>query len=384
MAKVVVGLSGGVDSSVAAYLLKEQGHEVIGAFMQNWDPALNGDLADPYIDNEVCQAEEDFQDAKAVADKLGIPIYRVNFVQEYWDKVFTYFLDEYKKGRTPNPDIFCNKYIKFNAFLEYAEKNFECDYIAMGHYAQVEHEPEVKLIRGTDQNKDQTYFLEQLNREQLAKSLFPVGHLQKSEVRKIAEEQGLITANKKDSTGICFIGERNFTQFLTNYLHEQPGDFVDIKSGKTVQKHKGLMYYTIGQRKGLGIGGNRDFSPEPWYVVGKNVEKNIVYIAQGDDNHYLLSNKCRVCNINYINKNRDIIKTVKFRYRSKDVAIKSFMWIDNKTIELEYDGELAVTPGQAAVFYNEEECLGGGEINIVEYNGENRAYETENTPLYIR
>ncbi len=381
MAKVVVGLSGGVDSSVAAYLLKEQGHEVIGCFMQNWDPALNGDLADPYIDNEVCQAEEDFRDAKAVADKLGIPIHRANFVKEYWDHVFEYFLDEYRKGRTPNPDIFCNKYIKFNAFLKYAEENFDCDYIAMGHYAMVEHEPVVRLIRGNDTNKDQTYFLEQLSKEQLAKSLFPIGHLEKPEVRKIAEEQGLITANKKDSTGICFIGERNFTQFLTNYLHEQVGDFVDIKSGKVVQAHKGLMYYTIGQRKGLGIGGNKEFSPEPWYVVGKNVAKNIVYIAQGDDNIDLLSNKCTVINVNYIREERDLIKTVKFRYRSKDVEVTNYKWIDETTLELEYNGELAVTPGQAAVLYHDEECLGGGEIATVTYNGAPRAYETEEQPL---
>ncbi len=381
MARVVVGLSGGVDSSVAAYLLKEQGHEVIGAFMQNWDPALNGDLADPYINNEICQAEEDFRDAKAVADKLGIEIHRVNFVKEYWDNVFEYFLDEYKKGRTPNPDIFCNKYIKFNAFLNYAMENFDCDYIAMGHYAMVEHEPQVKLIRGNDQNKDQTYFLEQLSKEQLAKSLFPIGHLEKPEVRKIAEEQGLITANKKDSTGICFIGERNFTQFLTNYLHEKPGNFVDIKSGKVVQQHKGMMYYTIGQRKGLGIGGNKDFAPNPWYVVGKNVKENIVYISQGDDNIDLMSNKCRVINVNYINNDRDLIKTAKFRYRSKDVEITGFNWISETEVELEYQGELAVTPGQAAVFYNEEECLGGGEISYVSYNGMPRAYETENSKL---
>ncbi len=381
MAKVVVGLSGGVDSSVAAFLLKEQGHEVIGAFMQNWDPALNGDLADPYINNEICQAEEDYQDAKAVADKLGIEIHRVNFVKEYWDNVFEYFLDEYKKGRTPNPDIFCNKYIKFNAFLNYAMENFDCDYIAMGHYAMVEHEPNVKLIRGNDQNKDQTYFLEQLSKDQLAKSLFPIGHLEKSEVRKIAAEQGLITANKKDSTGICFIGERNFTQFLTNYLHEKPGNFVDIKSGKVVQQHKGMMYYTIGQRKGLGIGGNKDFAPNPWYVVGKNVKENIVYISQGDDNIDLMSNKCRVINVNYINEDRDLIKTAKFRYRSKDVEITGFNWISETEVELEYQGELAVTPGQAAVFYNEAECLGGGEISYVSYNGMPRAYETETSKL---
>lgn len=379
MAKVVVGLSGGVDSSVAAYLLKEQGHEVIGAFMQNWDPALNGDLADPYIDNEVCQAEEDFQDAKAVADKLGIPIHRVNFVKEYWDYVFEYFLDEYKRGRTPNPDIFCNKYIKFKAFLDYAEENFDCDYIAMGHYAMVEHEPVVRLIRGNDDNKDQTYFLEQLSTEQLAKSLFPVGHLEKTEVRRIAEEQGLVTANKKDSTGICFIGERNFTQFLTNYLHEQVGDFVDIESKKVVAQHKGLMYYTIGQRRGLGIGGNKDFRPDPWYVVGKNVKENIVYISQGEDNLHLKSNACIVENVNYINKSQMDIKTAKFRYRSRDVKVNAVNWIDDTTLELQYEDELAVTPGQAAVFYHDEECLGGGEIKSVSYNGENRVYENSDT-----
>ena len=379
MAKVVVGLSGGVDSSVAAYLLLQEGHEVIGAFMQNWDPALNGDLADPYINAEICQAEEDFQDAKAVADKLGIPIHRIDFVKEYWDKVFEYFLNEYKIGRTPNPDIFCNKYIKFRAFLDFALENFDCDYIAMGHYARVEHTPEVRMLRGIDTNKDQTYFLEQLNSEQLSKSLFPVGHLTKPEVRKIAKQQDLITANKKDSTGICFIGERNFTQFLTNYLHEKEGDFIDIKSGKFVQKHLGLMYYTIGQRKGLNIGGNKNFDAKPWFVVAKNVAKNIVYVAQGENNEWLLSDTVIVENINYINKNKDIIKTVKFRYRSADVSINSYEWLDDNTIKITYDPTQAVTPGQACVFYNEEECLGGGEIKSVSYKGEIRAYENSDT-----
>ncbi|MGL5020525.1 MAG: tRNA 2-thiouridine(34) synthase MnmA [Mycoplasmatales bacterium] len=379
MAKVVVGLSGGVDSSVAAYLLLQEGHEVIGAFMQNWDPALNGDLADPYINSEICQAEEDFQDAKAVANKLGIPIHRIDFVKEYWDKVFQYFLNEYKIGRTPNPDIFCNKFIKFRAFLDYALENFECDYIAMGHYARVEHTPDVRMLRGIDTNKDQTYFLEQLNREQLSKSLFPVGHLTKPEVRKIASQQGLITANKKDSTGICFIGERNFTQFLTNYLHEKEGDFIDIKSGKFVQKHLGLMYYTIGQRKGLNIGGNKNFDGKPWFVVAKNVSKNIVYVAQGENNKWLLSDTVIVENVNYINKNKDIIKTVKFRYRSADVSINSYEWLDDNTIKIMYDPTQSVTPGQACVFYIDEECLGGGEIKSVSYKGDIRAYENSDT-----
>ena len=374
MAKIVVGLSGGVDSSVAAYLLKEQGHEVIGLFMQNWDPALNNDLADPYIDNEICQAEEDFKDAEAVANKIGIPIHRVNFVKEYWDNVFEYFLREYKLGRTPNPDIFCNKYIKFKAFLEYAIENFDCDYIAMGHYASVEHTPRVKMLRGLDSNKDQTYFLEQLSKEQLAKSLFPLGKMQKEEVRKIAIEQGLATATKKDSTGICFIGERNFTQFLTNYLHEKEGDFIDIESGKFVQKHKGLMYYTIGQRKGLGIGGNKNFPQGSWFVVGKNVEKNIVYIAQGDDNTWLDSDEAIVENINFIYDDIDSIKSAKFRYRSSDVNILSVERLDETSVKIKYDVTQAVTPGQACVFYNDEECLGGGEISKVWYQGEDRVF----------
>jgi tRNA-specific 2-thiouridylase len=379
MAKVVVGLSGGVDSSVAAYLLQQEGHEVIGVFMQNWDPALNNDIADPYIDAEVCQAEEDFQDAKAVADKLGIPIHRVNFVKEYWDNVFEYFLAEYKRGRTPNPDIFCNKYIKFRAFLDYAETNFDCDYIAMGHYARVVHEPQVKMLRGIDTNKDQTYFLEQLSEAQLAKSLFPVGELTKDQVREIARKQGLITADKKDSTGICFIGERNFTKFLTNYLHEKEGDFIDINTNQFVQKHLGLMYYTIGQRKGLNIGGNKNFDNKPWFVVAKNVEKNIVYIAQGDKNEWLLSDSVIVENVNYINHDRNLIKSVKFRYRSKDVNVIDFQWLDDTTIKINYDISEAVTPGQACVFYNDDECLGGGEIKTVTYKGELRAYENSDT-----
>ncbi len=375
MAKVIVGMSGGVDSSVAAYLLKEQGHEVIGVFMKNWDPALNNDLADPYVDAEICQAQEDFNDAKAVAEKLDIPIHQVDFVQEYWDKVFKYFIDEHKRGRTPNPDIFCNKYIKFKSFMDYAFENYDCDYIAMGHYARVIHSPEVRLLRGLDEGKDQTYFLEQLSSEQLSKSLFPVGHLQKSEVRDIARKLDLVTADKKDSTGICFIGERNFANFLASYITEEEGDFIDIESGKFVQKHKGLSFYTIGQRKGLGIGGHKDFKNASWYVVGKDVAKNIVYVSQDDNSHYLKSDECIVYNVNYIPSDRDLIKSVKFRYRSEDVEILSFNWIDENTISLKYKDSLAVTPGQACVFYNNEDCLGGGEIDYVSYKGEARVYE---------
>ncbi len=377
MAKVVVGLSGGVDSSVAAYLLKEQGHEVIGLFMQNWDPLLNNDLADPYIDQEICQAQEDYNDAKLVAEKLGIEIHRVNFVKEYWENVFEYFISQYKKGRTPNPDVLCNKYIKFHCFLEYAQKEFACDYIAMGHYAQVIHHPEVKLLRAVDENKDQTYFLEQLSEEQLKKSLFPIGHLEKSEVRKIANEVNLVTANKKDSTGICFIGERNFVNFLTNYIEQKSGDFIDIETNKIVAKHKGLSFYTIGQRRGLGIGGNKNFENASWYVVGKDIKNNIVYIAQDDNSIYLQSNNCIVIGVNYISKNEKI-SSVKFRYRSKDVEIIDYKWISKTEIKLYYPNTLAVTPGQACVFYNGQECLGGGEIDQVSLDGETRVYENSN------
>ena len=253
MAKVVLGLSGGVDSSVAAIRLLEEGHEVIGVFMRNWDSATNNDiLGNPDINNEVCPQEMDYKDAKAVADKLGIPLYRVDFIKEYWDYVFTYFLDEYKKGRTPNPDIMCNKEIKFKAFLKYAE-SLGCDYIAMGHYARVIHDGDKSyLLRGVDNNKDQTYFLCQLTAKQLHNSLFPIGDMVKPEVRALAQKYDLATATKKDSTGICFIGERNFSQFLSNYLPAKEGDMMTL-DGKKIGRHQGLMYYTIGQRKGLGI-----------------------------------------------------------------------------------------------------------------------------------
>ncbi len=362
--KVVIGMSGGVDSSVCAYLLKKQGYEVIGVFMQNWDPALNGDLADPYIDADICQAQEDFNDAKAVADQLNIPLEKVDFVKEYWDKVFVTFLEEYKKGRTPNPDILCNKYIKFEAFINYAQEKYDPDYIAMGHYAQIEHDP-VKLIRGLDENKDQTYFLAQLSGKQLNKILFPIGNLQKSEVREIAKREGLATAQKKDSTGICFIGERNFTQFLTSYINKNPGDILDIDTKKKVGEHQGLMFYTIGQRKGLGIGGLKEFENVKWYVCQKDLKNNILYVANTNNVEYLMSNKAIITNVNWIPDKSKEIKTTKFRYRSKDVEITTYKWIDDKTLEIKYPEFEAVTPGQFAVFYHEEECLGGGIIDEV-------------------
>ena len=268
MKTVVIGMSGGVDSSVAAILLKKQGYNVIGLFMRNWDTSVNGDfLGNPNLNDNICPQEQDYNDAVKVCEKIGIELHRVDFVKEYWDYVFTYFLDELKKGRTPNPDIMCNKYIKFDMFAKEAIK-LGADYIATGHYARMENG---KLLRGVDSNKDQTYFLSQLSNKQLENVLFPVGDLEKPEVRKIAEEYDLITADKKDSTGICFIGERNFKQFLENYLPNTPGNIINIDTNEVVGKHVGLMYYTIGQRRGLDLGGNK----ERLFVVGKDLNKNI-------------------------------------------------------------------------------------------------------------
>lgn len=365
MKKVVLGMSGGVDSAVSAYLLKEQGYEVICLFMQNWDPALNGDLADPYVDKEICQAQEDYNDAKQVAKQLGLPIYKVDFVSEYWNKVFQFFLSEYKKGRTPNPDILCNKYIKFKAFMDYAFEEFNPDYIAMGHYARVEHEPVVRLLRGLDDHKDQTYFLEQLSKEQLSKSLFPIGNLEKSEVRRIAKENNFVNAEKKDSTGICFIGERNFTKFLEGYIPKNPGDVIDIESNEVVGTHNGLMFHTIGQRKGLGIGGLKGRENAKFYVCQKDIEKNILYVTTAKHKEFLTSNKVIISDINIIREEN--ILSVKFRYNSEDVKVISVTKEKDKYI-LTYNPTEAVTPGQACVFYNNEECLGGGTIDEVYYN----------------
>lgn len=358
--KVVVGMSGGVDSSVAAILLKNQGYEVIGLFMRNWDAGVNNDiLGNPTLNNNICPQEQDYNDALAVCNKIGIPLKRVDFVKEYWDYVFTYFLDELKKGRTPNPDIMCNKYIKFDMFLKEAEK-LGADFVATGHYARLENN---HLLRGIDDNKDQTYFLSQVNKDKLKKILFPVGELKKTEVRKIAEDYGLITAKKKDSTGICFIGERNFKKFLENYLPNIPGDIINIDTSEKLGEHIGLMYYTIGQRKGLNLGGNEDRC----FVVGKNLEKNILYVSIGSDTKYLMTDSCIVDNINWISDKKISKCTAKFRYRQKDNPV-SIKW-HNDYIEVKYPQQVkAVTPGQACVFYNGEECLGGGIIKEVRKN----------------
>lgn len=361
MGKVVVGLSGGVDSSVAAYLLKEEGYEVIGLFMRNWDSFADGEeIGAPVTDSGVCPQEEDYNDALLVAKKLGISLFRKDFVKEYWNYVFTYFLDELKKGRTPNPDIMCNKYIKFDMFSKYA-KELGADYIATGHYAVLE---DGHLKRGIDDNKDQTYFLSQVSNEQFENVLFPIGKMYKSEVRKIALDQDLVTAKKKDSTGICFIGERNFRKFLKNYLPNMPGEVVNIDTNEVIGRHIGLMNYTIGQRRGLDIGGYKD----RMFVVGKDLEKNILYVCIGDDNDYLISDSCIVTDVNWLENNKIDKCTAKFRYRQKDIDV-SLEWLEKDSVLVKYKGVKAVTPGQACVFYDGDICLGGGIIDKVMKNG---------------
>ena len=367
MKKVVIGMSGGVDSSVAAIKLKEQGYEVIGLFMRNWDSMMDGEYDGAPVSNQgICPQEVDYNDAKAVCDKLGIPLYRKDFIKEYWDYVFTYFLDELKKGRTPNPDIMCNKYIKFDMFAKEAKK-LGADYIATGHYARIENG---KLLKAVDENKDQTYFLSQVSKEQLKNVLFPIGDMVKPEVRKIALENDLLTAKKKDSTGICFIGERNFSNFLKNYLPNTPGDIVNIDTNEVIGKHIGLMYYTIGQRRGLDIGGTKD----RMFVVGKDLDKNILYICIGEDNDYLISDSCIIEDVNYLGNKKITECNAKFRYRQKDNPV-SLEWLDNGEILVKYpQGVKSVTPGQACVLYDGEECLGGGIIKTVMKNNEKLWY----------
>ena len=359
--RVVIGMSGGVDSSVAALLLKQQGYEVVGVFMKNWDDT------DEF---GVCTATEDYEDVVRVCNQIGIPYYSVNFEKEYWDKVFTYFLDEYKAGRTPNPDVMCNKEIKFKAFLDYA-LSIGADYVATGHYAQLRKtNGKIELLRGVDQNKDQTYFLNQLSAEVLEKVMFPLGHLPKSEVRKIAKEHQLATATKKDSTGICFIGEKNFKQFLSEYLPANPGN-METLSGEVKGRHDGLMYYTIGQRHGLGIGG----AGEPWFVVGKNLERNVLYVEQGESNDYLYSDRLLATDVNWINEvNKTFTCTAKFRYRQTDSKVYVTL-LDNGKVRVDFaEKQRAITPGQAVVFYEDEVCLGGGTIEEVFKNDEQLQY----------
>jgi tRNA-specific 2-thiouridylase len=354
--RVVLGMSGGVDSSVAALLLKEQGYEVIGIFMKNWDDT---------DESGVCTAEEDAADVRRVCAQIGIPCYTVNFEKEYYDKVFTYFLDEYKKGRTPNPDVMCNREIKFGEFLQKA-LDLGADYIATGHYARVEQgESGYRLLRGVDSNKDQTYFLNALNQYQLSKAMFPIGHLPKPKVREIAVKAGLATATKKDSTGVCFIGERDFREFLRQYLPARPGE-IRTYDGEVKGRHEGLMYYTLGQRQGLGIGGSG--TGEPWFVAEKDLEHNVLYVVQGEMDDNLYSTSLVASGMNWIGgtPEQSFACAAKFRYRQPDQGVTVEPLADGQVRVIFDKPQKAVTPGQAVVFYDGELCLGGGTIDSVE------------------
>ena len=362
--RVVVGMSGGVDSSVTAQILKEQGYDVIGIFMKNWDDT---------DENGVCTATEDYEDVIKVCNQIGIPYYAVNFEKQYWDKVFTYFLEEYKAGRTPNPDVMCNKEIKFKAFLEHALR-LGADYVATGHYARIGYDDngERVMLRGVDDNKDQTYFLNQLSPEQLERVMFPIGEIVKPRVREIAAEANLATAKKKDSTGICFIGERNFKEFLSQYLPAQPGN-METFEGKVMGKHDGLMYYTLGQRHGLGIGGDG----EPWFVVGKDLDRNVLLVGQGFHNDKLYSTSLKAVKTSF-STNRSLPQkfecTAKFRYRQTDVPVTVELVGDDQWNVTFSEPTRAITPGQSVVLYDGDVCLGGATIDEVFKDGKKLTY----------
>ncbi|MBQ4020059.1 MAG: tRNA 2-thiouridine(34) synthase MnmA [Erysipelotrichaceae bacterium] len=367
MMKILVGLSGGVDSAVAAHLLKSAGYDVTCCFMRNWDSALNNDtLGNSTLNNDICPQEEDYNDAKAVADKLGLPLLRSDYIEEYWNSVFQNFIEEYERGRTPNPDILCNKYIKFDHFLRFAmDKGF--DRIATGHYFKSkEVDGQLRYFKAADLNKDQSYFLAQVDKKALDLSVFPLGDIDKGEVRRIAHELDLPIADKKDSTGICFIGERNFREFLKNYIPMKRGDIIDIDTLEVVGQHEGVYYYTIGQRKGFGVGGNRG----PYFCVGKDVKKNILYLTSVKNEEYLYSDSAYISGINWIRKINDGDIQCKFRYRQSDNQVHIKLLSDNEAL-LTYPQKIkAVTPGQQAVFYDDGELLGGGVIENTYINGE--------------
>ncbi|QNP47435.1 tRNA 2-thiouridine(34) synthase MnmA [Diaphorobacter aerolatus] len=361
--RVVVGLSGGVDSAVTAYLLKKQGHEVVGIFMKNWEDD---------DDSEFCSSNVDFVDAAAVADVIGIEIEHVNFAAEYKDRVFAEFLREYEAGRTPNPDVLCNAEIKFKAFLDHAMR-LGAEKIATGHYARVRQNDETRLfelLKGLDPSKDQSYFLHRLNQAQLSRSMFPVGELHKTEVRRIAEEIGLPNAKKKDSTGICFIGERPFRDFLNRYIKHEPGPIIDDR-GRKLGRHVGLSFYTLGQRQGLGIGGVKDKGVQrgagdhsPWFVARKDLEKNTLRVVQGHDHPWLLSHDLQAQDASWISGHPPVQGScaAKSRYRQQDAQC-SVVHADGQTFRLHFpEAQWAVTPGQSAVLYDGDVCLGGGVI----------------------
>ena len=360
--RIVVGMSGGVDSSVAALLLKEQGYDVIGVFMKNWEEE---------DENGTCTAETDWRDVREVCDQIEIPCYSVNFAREYWERVFEYFLKEYRAGRTPNPDVLCNREIKFRAFLDFAMK-LGAEKMATGHFVRTDGKGH--LLRGTDRNKDQSYFLYMVHREQLQKSVFPVGNLTKVQVREIAEKHGLAVSRKKDSTGVCFIGERNFKKFLSEYLPAQPGEMVDT-DGMVVGKHDGLMYYTLGQRRGLGIGGRGD--GRSWFVIGKDLERNRLLVAQGEDHPMLYSTLCMAKDVTWVGEapaeiGQTFRCTAKYRYRQQDQEVEVVWKGENTLLIRSLVPQRAVTPGQSAVLYDGDCCLGGGIVTEILDAGEQK------------
>lgn len=353
--KVIVGMSGGVDSSVAALLLLEQGYRVEGLFMKNWEEDDG---------TEYCTAKKDFADAQAVADKLGIALHGANFAAEYWDNVFEYFLAEYRVGRTPNPDVLCNREIKFKAFLEYAMQ-LDGDYIATGHYTRRgDSNGKATLLKGLDDNKDQSYFLHSVGHSELEKTLFPVGEIKKPEVRRLALKHSLATAEKKDSTGICFIGERRFKDFLQQYLPAQPGEIHDLQ-GTALGAHQGLMYHTIGQRQGLGIGGLAQRKEAPWYVVDKDLTRNVLLVAQGNEHPALFKSSLFLSEVYWVSEEPPLLPlscAAKVRYRQPDQACK-LSDSGQCSYRVDFDQpQRAITPGQSVVFYQNDLCLGGGVI----------------------
>lgn len=351
--KIAIGISGGVDSAVSAYLLKKQGYDVMGVFMKNWNEE---------DENGVCTADQDFEDVRRVCDKIGIPYYSVNFAREYWERVFSLFLEEYKAGRTPNPDVLCNKEIKFKAFLDFC-MDIGAEEIATGHYCRVNKWDGTRLLKGRDSRKDQSYFLCTLKAEQLERVEFPVGGYTKEYVRQIAREAGLPVADKKNSTGICFIGERNFRKFLQGYLPAQPGE-MRTTAGEYIGMHQGLMYYTLGQRRGLNIGGRG--TGERWFVVDKDLKNNILYVEQGEDSPKLYSRVCAVGSFSFVNPMdvKEFDCTAKFRYRQPDQKVHVYVEGDHVLIEAR-EKQRAVTPGQYAVLYSGDECLGGGPVDAI-------------------